>query len=95
VYRYASEEDHVVDGALFALVEVTDPEVWVLLEARRDGERLAWHYALARMNADAIEVRLDDKLAERWPKIVDPWRYRQALYTLLGFKPELVKIPKE
>jgi len=94
VYRYESTEQGVVDGALFALVEVTDPEVWVVLEAVKHEDRVVWQYALARMNADACEVRLDDEMIQQWEKIVDPWRYRQGAYTLFGFKPEDVNVAK-
>lgn len=40
----------VLDGALFALVQGTDPEALLLIEARRDGNGTAWHYALARFS---------------------------------------------
>ena len=92
VYRYESPEASVIDGGLFALVEANDPEVWVLLEAAQRDDKLVWQYALARMNADACEVRLDDKRIEGWEKIIEPWRISKAPYTLLGFKPEAVKI---
>jgi hypothetical protein len=90
VYRYESPKHGVVDGAMFALVEVTDPEVWLIVEAVKPGDVLRWQYALARMNADALEIRLDDAIVESWPKIVDPWRNRKAPYTLYGFDPTLV-----
>lgn len=92
VHRYESPEQRVVDGALFALVEVTDPEVWILLEAVEKEGTQSWQYAVARMNADACEVRLDDKPVTRWEKIIEPWRYRKAHYTLMGFKPQDVKL---
>jgi hypothetical protein len=95
VHRYKSDEQHIVDGALFTLVEVTDPEIWILLEAVEKEGKKRWQYALARMNADACAVRLDDKPLQRWEKIVDPWKIRKAPYTLLGFKPETVRIESE
>src|SRR5579872_2361398 len=36
LYRYPAGEGEVLDGALFAIVMGTDPEVFVLLEARRN-----------------------------------------------------------
>jgi hypothetical protein len=82
----------VIDGALFALVESTDPEVWVIVEAVKKEEGSCWQYALARMNADACQVRLGDKVVQQWDKIIQPWRYKAASYTLWGFKPEDVKV---
>lgn len=95
VYRYESPETSVIDGGLFALVETTDPEVWVLLEAVQRGEKTLWQYALARMNADACEVRLDEKPVCAWEKIHEPWRKTRAPYTLVGFNPEDVKVEEE
>jgi hypothetical protein len=95
VYRYESPEASVVDGSLFTLVEVTDPEVWILLEAVKRGDKTLWQYALVRMNADAMEVRLDDKPLQQWERIVQPWRIHKAPYTLLGFKPESVQLDPE
>jgi hypothetical protein len=95
VYRYESPEAEVIDGGLFALVETTDPEVWVLLEAIEHNEKTIWQYGLARMNADACEVRLDDKPVEAWEKIHEPWRKTRAPYTLVGFNPEDVKVEQE
>lgn len=51
IYRYSSGEGEVLDGAIFALVEHTDPEALVVLEARRNGSAYAWHYAFARMQS--------------------------------------------
>ncbi|MGI8980962.1 MAG: hypothetical protein ACR2FY_17175 [Pirellulaceae bacterium] len=94
VYRYESSKNGVVDGAMFALAEVTDPEVWLIVEAINEEGAQRWQYALARMNADALEIRLDDAIVESWPKIVDPWRNRKAPYTLFGFDPTLVPLEK-
>lgn len=59
VFRYpAGQGTEVDDGALFAFVVGTDPELFVILESRGD-PKPQWHYALARMNRDPLEVRLD------------------------------------
>ena len=49
IYRYSSPEAKVVDGAMFVFVEGTDPEAYLLIEAR-DGETPRWEFAFARMN---------------------------------------------
>lgn len=60
VYRYEVEQTttDLVDGALFAFVRGTDPETWLLLEARRtdSGSAIRWEYALARMNSIAFSA---------------------------------------
>ena len=92
VHRYGGGESRVQDGALFTLVEVTDPEVWVLLETGKQEGRLIWKYAVARMNSDPVVVRLDDQVVARYEKIYQPWKYPEAIYTTIGFKPESVKV---
>jgi hypothetical protein len=49
IYRYASPEANVADGGLFVFVEGTDPEAYLLIEARGGGEP-HWEFAFARMN---------------------------------------------
>jgi len=72
LYQYESARDDVLDGALFAFVEGTDPEVLLLVEARQTGERYEWHYALSRLNS----VRLQAKYKERsvWDQPVIEYR---------------------
>jgi hypothetical protein len=52
LYRYQSTNPDVTDGALFAFVCSigTDPEVFLLVEARKTEEGPRWHYALARFS---------------------------------------------
>ncbi|HZN34032.1 MAG TPA: hypothetical protein VFB80_09445 [Pirellulaceae bacterium] len=95
VHRYASPESGVIDGALFAFVETTDPEAWLLLEAAAQEGQTGWRFALARMNADELRIKRGGELAAGWSKIVQPWRYRSAPYTLFGFDPDQVKIEPE
>jgi hypothetical protein len=63
LYRYPAAEDGVVDGALFALVstEGTDPEVWLLIEARKEGRNTRWEYACCRFSNRNLYVQHKDK----------------------------------
>lgn len=63
IYRFASEDDGILDGALFAFVITNDPEMLLLLEAVRDKPDAAtyWRYSLARMSSLMEVVRLDDQ----------------------------------
>ncbi|HEV3119046.1 MAG TPA: hypothetical protein VGY58_18475 [Gemmataceae bacterium] len=60
------EMPQVLDGALFAFVEGTDPEVILAIEARADAkEEPVWRYGLGRMNSLRLRVlRGDDVLWE-------------------------------
>jgi hypothetical protein len=62
LYRYKTQREDLVDGALFAFVQGTDPEVVVVLEAVRQDGKAEWRYALTRRTAHAVEADLDGKL---------------------------------
>jgi hypothetical protein len=84
IYRYQSTDPNLLDGALFAFVEGTDPEVFLLIEARRDGKGYAWQFAPARMNS--IALRVSHRGREVWSVPTIP--YQQAFnprepYTLI------------
>ena len=57
VYRYSSPSHHVLDGAVFAYVVGTDPELFLNLEAREVNGEPQWQYGLARMNSDRLVVK--------------------------------------
>jgi hypothetical protein len=72
--RYESTDPDVLDGAVFAFVTSagTDPEVLLVIEARRapGSETLAWQYALARFSDVNLWVRHKGRevfTAERLP----------------------------
>ena len=61
LYRYqldpsASKPEAVLDGALFAFVQGTDPEIILLVEARQDGDSAQWQYACARFSDHALRI---------------------------------------
>lgn len=86
--RYESKLNRVTDGALFAFVEATDPEVFLVLEARAIDGKPHWHYGLARMNSVHLAVSLDDK--QLWQAEELPWseafNRKDKPYTALTIK---------
>jgi hypothetical protein len=66
LYRYESKRPELLDGALFAFVQSTDPEVLLLLEASRasETEPATWRYALARMSM--VNLRAERQGQEIW-----------------------------
>jgi hypothetical protein len=103
VYRYSSQHPDVLDGAMFAFVEGTDPEAWLLLEARKKDGKANWQFALARMNNDELHGYY--KEAEVWKvsKTNAPWQNpRELTYALFFIRdipwedvPEVAAAPKE
>jgi hypothetical protein len=73
LYRYVKPQGNVLDGALLALVTDagTDPEVLLLLEARKDDgdSKGQWHYALLRF-CDA-SVWISHRGKEVWTAVRD------------------------
>lgn len=95
IYRYESP-DHGDTGALFAFVEGTDPEVFLLIETRAGDKGPAWHYALARMNS--VEFHVAHRGREVWSAPVIPWaqaRNPREPYALLIFRPGEGVNPRE
>ena len=89
VYRYAKDKNaeaapdaRLIDGAIFAYVVGTDPELLLLLEARQDGSQSAWHYALAPMTCFALTAMLDGKTVWRCPFRGAPYHPRDPFYSL-------------
>ena len=54
VYRYQSEAQGVADGALFAFTKGTDPDAFLLIEARGKKDDIEWQYAFARFNGSCV-----------------------------------------
>jgi len=67
LYRYEKPAGDAIDGALMAMVTSagTDPEVLLLLEARKNG----WHYAPLRFSDSSLYVTHGDK--EVWTAVRD------------------------
>ncbi|VTR96180.1 Uncharacterized protein OS=Planctomyces maris DSM 8797 GN=PM8797T_23941 PE=4 SV=1 [Gemmata massiliana] len=65
----------LLDGALFAYVQGTDPEVVLALEAVGTAESAEWQCAFARATSGGLEVKLGDELvwsAKKHPANRDP-----------------------
>lgn len=75
LYRYASTDPDVLDGAVFAFVTSagTDPEMLLVLEARKAAGASAptWHYGLGRFTDMKLTARLKGKTVFEVPRI--PW----------------------
>ncbi len=72
LFRYKSASGNVVDGAMFAFVTGTDPEVLLLLEARAEGNGLKWYSACARQTSYELSAKLPDGSTWMVPKLDDP-----------------------
>jgi len=69
LYRYESTDPEVIDGALFAFVTSagTDPEVIVVLEARKTDTGSQWQYSVCRFSD--LDLFVEHKKIEVWKSI--------------------------
>lgn len=71
LYRYKKGDPRLIDGALYAFVQGTDPEILLMIEAWGErGQPNKWQYAFARRTSGALEGRHKGKLvwkAEKHP----------------------------
>jgi len=63
VYRYSAPDREIADGALFAFVQGTNPEILITIEAfGADPETRYWRYGFARMSCFFLRVQRGDKI---------------------------------
>ncbi len=75
LYRYESKRSDVLDGAVFAFVQGTDPESLLLIEAFKAGAGFEWQFAFVRRTSGELEGRHKDVIvwhADRFPPSNDP-----------------------
>ena len=58
LYRYPEDAATEQDGAIFAFVQGTNPDVILVIETQTRGGVSTWQYALARMHRYQLNVRL-------------------------------------
>jgi hypothetical protein len=78
IYRYSAPKRGTVQGAMFAFVQGTDPEIFLLIEARgKDAASAVWQFAAARMNSTQ-PVRLRHRGRQVWSS--DPYPAREVFF---------------
>ncbi len=80
--RYQGPDAGLVDGAIFLMAYGRNPEIALLIEARREDKgEPAWFYGLARIGAARLRVKLDDREVADLPKpVVAGWRNPYFLF---------------
>jgi hypothetical protein len=70
--RYEAPADGVIDGAVFSLAVVTDPEILLIVEARKgDSGSASWQYAAARAHYQDLELRHNRQVVWRAPSVIE------------------------
>lgn len=71
VHQYeAGSDQNRQTGAMFAVCQGTDPELWLLFEARRDGDTDRWFFACATFTDYEVQVRYQDQEVWSHPRYI-------------------------
>ncbi|OWK43034.1 hypothetical protein [Fimbriiglobus ruber] len=70
IYRYDFAKSKPLDGALFAYVIGTDPELLLLLECDTSAAAPEWRFGVGRLNRDHVKLRRKGGTAWEGPAIV-------------------------
>jgi hypothetical protein len=63
IYRYSADAQGILDGAMFAFVQGTNPEVLMLIEADATApDAKVWRYGFARMSCFFLRVHQGDRV---------------------------------
>jgi hypothetical protein len=62
VHRYADERSGLIDGAIFIISYGQNPELVLLVEARREGSKApVWSFGVARISIAEVHVEFQGK----------------------------------
>lgn len=73
LHRYEATDGSGREGAVFALVTTTDPEIVLMIESRKTAAGRGWVWAAARMHFRPLQLKLADKLVWEAPAAAPPW----------------------
>ena len=73
LHRYTATDGSGREGAVFAFVTTTDPEILLLIESRKRSGGCEWVWAAARMHFRPLQLKLADKVVWEVPAAAPPW----------------------
>jgi len=79
------------EGALFAFVNTTDPEILLMIESRKTARGREWMFAAARMHFCRLQLKFEDKVVWEVTQAAPPWdgiRGPKGEYVILEWQSE-------
>ena len=79
LHKYEDKSQGVELGAVFSIAHNNNAETYLVLEIRKQGEELAWQYALGRFGFAELHINLDGKEIWEQPELkqgtssIDPY----------------------
>ena len=58
--RFQAPQQNVIDGAIFSLAVVTDPEALLMIEAFKDKDKVSWRYCALRSHYWQVDLARND-----------------------------------
>lgn len=89
LHQYEATDGSGREGAVFAFVTTTDPEILLLIESRKTAKGREWVWAAARMHFRPLELKLADKVVWEVPAAAPPWnkiRGPEGKYVILEWQ---------
>lgn len=86
LHRYEATDGSGREGAVFALVTTTDPDIVLLIESRKTAGGREWVWAAARMHFRPLQLKLADQVVWEVSAAAPPWnkiRGPQGRYVIL------------
>ena len=81
LYVYPKSDD--IEGSLFSIGEGTNPEVLLIIEARKHEDQLRWEYAIGRLSTEGLRVKLDDKVVWEVSQFQKPFNRPKEPYSII------------
>lgn len=72
LYRYVSPSNGVIDGAVFAFVQGTNPEAMILVEAVQEDDAARWRCCISRLTGYAMVAFRNGSAVYKVPKLHGP-----------------------
>jgi hypothetical protein len=73
LHQYEATDGSGREGAVFALVTTTDPEILLLVESRKGKGGREWVWAAARMHFGGLRLKWADEVVWEVPPAAPPW----------------------
>lgn len=73
LHQYQSAAGSDREGAVFALVNTTDPEILLIIESRKTAKGRESVYAAARMHFCQVQLKLGEKVVWEAMPAAPPW----------------------
>ena len=83
LYRYADEEQGLIDGSIFSYAAGTNPETVLIVECRKSKDALGWRAAFARFGANRCQSRKGETVV--WEcKAIQRWDAKEPYFSQFG-----------